>query len=354
MIRPYKGTLFWVMCLVATLVGAESIITEQCKEKLFPVTVGGQKDELMSCVLHDEVHEQIIVVGNSTSENFVPAANDHGMIYAVDFDGNWRWGRFYYNVSFPLQTASACEVDANGALHVFGRLDDKPVILELNMENGFVNRFLHLEPILDEGQDAPWFRTFGGLHHEVSNYEGYPSYFYLTFIMDDKLEVMKFRDEPDDPEVSPGHHPVEWNYEYEYVFTTDEADTWKNKKSARFLHPDQRDPTSMFFLGRIYGRATIIKFNTRSFSRDWMLQVHDQLWTSNRDFSKTIPTDFLAASPIHDITSYVQPPGMDAIYACGYGFKDGASESVQKVATVFKMSTEGYLYFMKSWGSPLP
>jgi hypothetical protein len=44
---------------------------------------------------------------------------------------------------------------------------------------------------------------------------------------------------------------------------------------------------------------------------------------------------------------------MDAIYACGYGFHDGNSESVQKVATVFKMSTEGYLYFMKSWGSPV-
>lgn len=103
--------------------------------------------------------------------------------------------------------------------------------------------------------------------------------------MDDKLNVIKFRDEPDES-VTPNIHPIEWNYEYEYVFdtgedTNDEADTWKNKKSARFLHADTTDPESMFMMGRLYGRATVIKFNTRTFSRDWMLQIHDIGWSSN-------------------------------------------------------------------------
>lgn len=88
--------------------------------------------------------------------------------------------------------------------------------------------------------------------------------------MDDKLNVIKFRDEPD-TSVSPNTHPIEWNYEYQYVFNGDEADTWKNKKSARFLHADNRDASSMFLMGRLYGRATVIKFNTRSFNRDFML-----------------------------------------------------------------------------------
>lgn len=56
---------------------------------------------------------------------------------------------------------------------------------------------------------------------------------------------------------------------------------------------------------------------------------------------------------MHDIVSFVQPDDMDSIYACGYGFVDAESESVQKFATVFKMSTDGYVYFIKSWGSPV-
>lgn len=56
---------------------------------------------------------------------------------------------------------------------------------------------------------------------------------------------------------------------------------------------------------------------------------------------------------MHDIVSIVQPTNMDAIFACGYGFHDGASESVQKYATVFKMDTSGYMYFIKSWGTPV-
>lgn len=101
--------------------------------------------------MHDEDNQQIIVVGNSTSENFVPAANDHGIIYAVDYDGNWKWGRFYYNVSFPLQTFSGCQFDAAGAFILSGRLDDKPVVIEVNKTDGHVNRFFQLDPILEDG-----------------------------------------------------------------------------------------------------------------------------------------------------------------------------------------------------------
>jgi hypothetical protein len=264
----------------------------------------------------------------------------------VDFEGNWKWGRFYYNVSFPLQTLSGCQFDAAGAFILSGRLDDKPVIVELNTTTGHVNRFFQLDAILEDGATAPWFRTYYGIHHEVN--ENDYSYFYLSFIMDDKLNVIKFRDEPD-TSVTPNTHPIEWNYEYQYVFNGDEADTWKNKKSARFLHVDNRDPSKMFLMGRLYGRATVIKFNTRSFSRDYMLQIHDRDWAT----PEIVDDENKAASPMHDIVSIVQPTNMDAIFACGYGFLDGTSESVQKVATVFKMSTEGYMYFMKSWGTPV-
>ena len=62
----------------------------------------------------------IIVAGNTTSDDFAPAANDHGFVYAVDFSGNWVWGKFYYNQSYAVQTISGCQLDAKNRLIIYG------------------------------------------------------------------------------------------------------------------------------------------------------------------------------------------------------------------------------------------
>jgi hypothetical protein len=59
-------------------------LSQTCKEKLWPISAGGSKDEKVSCTLTFEEHNLIIVAGNSTSEDFAPAANDHAFIYAID------------------------------------------------------------------------------------------------------------------------------------------------------------------------------------------------------------------------------------------------------------------------------
>lgn len=83
-------------------------LSDGCKTKLFPITSGGSKDEKVSCTIYDEVNQLIILAGNSSSEDYVPAANDHAFAYAVDLDGNWKWGKFFYNVSFAISTISGC------------------------------------------------------------------------------------------------------------------------------------------------------------------------------------------------------------------------------------------------------
>jgi hypothetical protein len=142
---------------------------------------------------------------------------------------------------------------------------------------------------------------------------------------------------------------IEWNYQYEYTAEADSTETWMSKMSARFLHVDDRDSSKIFVMGRLFGRASVIKLNTRSFQQDFMLQIHDRDWATTPYGDAASQ----AASPMHDIVSFVQPTNMDSIYACGYGFLDAEIESVQKFATVFKMSTDGYVYFIKSWGSPV-
>jgi hypothetical protein len=72
-----------VSAAAATTEGWDSL-TPTCREKLFPITSGGSKDEKVSCTFHDEVNDLIIVAGNSTSEDYAPAANDHAFAYAID------------------------------------------------------------------------------------------------------------------------------------------------------------------------------------------------------------------------------------------------------------------------------
>lgn len=86
-------------------------LSDTCKEKLFPITSGGSKDEKISCIMNYDEHNLILVAGNTTSEDYAPAANDHAFVYAVDFDGNWQWGKFFYNVSFAVADISGCHKD---------------------------------------------------------------------------------------------------------------------------------------------------------------------------------------------------------------------------------------------------
>jgi len=64
----------------------------------------------------------IIVGGSTNSEDFAPAANDHGYLFALDLAGNWQWGKFYYNVSYAVSDISGCQLSSDGSsLTVFGQ-----------------------------------------------------------------------------------------------------------------------------------------------------------------------------------------------------------------------------------------
>ena len=102
---------------------------------------------MVSCTLFDKQNEYIIVAGNSSSEDYAPAANDHAFAYAVDLHGNWMWGKFFYNVSFAVSTISGCHLDANNKLVLLGQGDSKPVIMELNPKDGLITKFMSLEKI---------------------------------------------------------------------------------------------------------------------------------------------------------------------------------------------------------------
>jgi hypothetical protein len=78
---------------------------------MFPITAGGIFDDYVNCTMHDDVNDLIIVAGETYSEGFGPNGQPHGYAYAVDNDGNWIWGFFYYNVGIAIDSISGCKFD---------------------------------------------------------------------------------------------------------------------------------------------------------------------------------------------------------------------------------------------------
>jgi len=162
-------------------------LTDTCKEKLFPITSGGSKDEKVSCTFHDKVNDLIIMAGNSTSEDYAPAANDHAFAYAVDMEGNWKWGKFFYNVSFAISTISGCSVDANGNSVMLGQGNSVPLIMEMSLKDGQVLKFVSFDKIGSSETSQPWYGTYGAIHHDLKDADDGKSYYYASFVMENAL-----------------------------------------------------------------------------------------------------------------------------------------------------------------------
>jgi hypothetical protein len=152
----------------------------------------------------------IIVAGNTTSDDYGPAPSDHAFAYAIDMDGNWKWGKFFYNVSFAIQTISGCSMDAEGHGVFFGLGNNVPVVFTMTLYDGNVNNFLNLEKIIDdrnENDAAPFFPPVGSVFHDVKDSDDGKSYFYISFIMDDVMHIMK---------IDSKKYTIKYDYMFDY------------------------------------------------------------------------------------------------------------------------------------------
>jgi len=183
-------TLFFTLPTTAKTADWDQM-TQTCRDKLFPIVSGGSKAEEVACTLNDPEREYIIVGGNTTSSDYAPAANEHAFIYAVDYDGNWVWGKFFYNESYAISTINGCQLDDNGNLIVTGISDQYPVILEISLDDGSVESFASLALIDTDPANPPRYSIQGGGYHEVNDPIDGNSYFYTAFTADEYLMFVK-------------------------------------------------------------------------------------------------------------------------------------------------------------------
>lgn len=121
----------------------------------------------------------MIVAGVSSSIDFIPTENPHGFAYAIDTFGNWKWGKFFYNVGSPLETITGCKFDDDHNLLFYGRCENKPVILRINPDKSD-------EPqdfaILERPETETEYDTFQAFYYEKSDPSDGLPYYYMSFV----------------------------------------------------------------------------------------------------------------------------------------------------------------------------
>ena len=115
----------------------------------------------------------------SASPDYVPAANPHAFVFAVDQKGDWKWGHFFYNVSYAVSSIDGMIMSQNNTyLNCLAQANNKVIIINLDPSTGQIKKFVSLDPMVTQPKTS--FSTFQGLYHEEYAVDG-EAYYYLTF-----------------------------------------------------------------------------------------------------------------------------------------------------------------------------
>lgn len=141
-------------------VNAQNVNMPTCNYNLFPVYMGGSSNEKVGCFLYDPKNQLFIIGGNTTSEDFAPAQNNHGFLVALDLNANWQWGKFFYNVSYAVSDITGCKMSSDGSsLIVLGQGNSLPVYMELDTAQATIKQFISIAWYLANDTVVPVYGT---------------------------------------------------------------------------------------------------------------------------------------------------------------------------------------------------
>jgi hypothetical protein len=66
-----------------------------------------------------------------------------------------------------------------------------PVVIELQPSDGSILNFMSFQWYETSESNEPWYQTYGGIYHDVEDINDKKPYYYLSFIMNDILQVIK-------------------------------------------------------------------------------------------------------------------------------------------------------------------
>ena len=187
---------------------ASVVQSERCLKNAFPVISGGERDEEVKCLVFDPVNEYFIVGGKTLSNDYGPSLSRHGFLYAIDLEGNWAWGRFYYNSS-AINDITGCTLSTDGKQVVaLGVGLSQPVMMVLNTTDGSID---YLASLQNQDGPRPVIKTYGAIL--LDNYNPTKeSTIFVSYLMSNKMLMVNLKYEV------PGEGEsvrLNWNYQFD-------------------------------------------------------------------------------------------------------------------------------------------
>lgn len=237
--------------------------------------------------------------GVSNSEDFAPAPNDHGYMFALDLSGNWMWGSFFYNVSYAVSQIDGCQLSSDGTtLAIMGVGNSQPLLMDMNTKDGTFNKFISLEYTEKSDTVVPTYETYGAIYYDKRDFRDFQPYFYSAFIKDDVMFMLRVADG--------GVLGVDWNFSFQdYSAAEIASEPLLNKKEPSFIVADPKTQSALYLLGRYRGQGSVIRFN----KRDGQVRWHAQFNQMSR------------------INSYSQAANDDDLFICGEYQPNEASDT---------------------------
>lgn len=261
--------------LLATLMMVAGLLSPQvranCEDSYWPIFAGGAAgSEDVRCFTYDPANQLIIVGGVTRSEDFAPAPNDHGYLFALDLYGNWKWGSFFYNVSYAVSSIDGCQMSSDGSsLAMTGLGNSMPLLMDINTVDGTFNRFISLDYMLASADVVPDYETFGAIYYDVRDYRDYAPYFYTAFIKDTEMFMLRVLDNPEANGLL-----VDWNYRFAPATASElTADPLFGNKEPNFITPSENQQM-LYLVGRYEGKGSIVKFQKRDGTVRWYVKFN--------------------------------------------------------------------------------
>lgn len=203
---PTATLLLLLFGLICWHAGAD-LTNPVCVYKSFPIFAGGSRDEFVNTMEYDTTTDYILVGGITQSSDFAPAENNHGFVYALDPQGHWMWGNFFYNVSYAVSSVDGIKMSSDKShLNILGQANSKPIIMNLNKENGQIERFITINPV-ESYSTTPTYYTNAGIYEDMSDPTDGKAYFYVAFAMNSNYDLHILRIQSADVK-------IDWHMQY--------------------------------------------------------------------------------------------------------------------------------------------
>lgn len=101
------------------------------------------------------------------------------------------WGQFFYNVSYCVSEVTGMQMSSkNSFITVLGYSNSKPIIMNLNRNDGSIAKFVTIEPVVTP-VSTPTYITYNAVYFEEMEVADSNPYFYVSFTINGAMQYLK-------------------------------------------------------------------------------------------------------------------------------------------------------------------